>query len=454
MSRIFTFVVVLLGIGLHASAQQALVHPVAYDYSALYEAVNPSIVKVFADSGHGSGFVVSADGLIATNHHVVRNARYTAVQFADGRKVAATPVLLDPRYDIAVLKVNRQVVEGLRPLQLLPAEREARLKAGVPVVAFGSPRSQSFMMTQGIVAKVEQDALLGDFLIQPGNSGGPLLTLDGHVVGVNTFADDRTAGAVHVNVLRAVLARPEITLGELPEPSADLLPTVADRRYPTELLKTKILREPFDARTYTLDAGKFTITAITPVLIGKSQAQADLQQAENRFRRRGRKMPGGADPVDQPFYEWYRTASGLLDSVVTFEVKPDFGMTGGSKWAMVFAGAAAGLSGRPVITPHANMEYKAEFLDLRVYRDGELVPPITPGRSITEAALSSSGFTFIDEAYSGMYQYDPSDFLEGREFRLEVFDAREPNKPHRVLRLDAKSKVLQQIRSDFGEVLR
>lgn len=164
-------------------------------------------------------------------------------------------------------------------------------------------------------------------------------------------------------------------------------------------------------------------------------------------------MPGGGDPVDQPFYEWYRTAVGLLDNVVTFEVKPDFGLTGGSKWAMVLAGAAAGLSGQPVATPHANMEYKAEFLELRVYRDGTLLQPITPGRSITEAALASPGFTFVDEAYSGMYQYDPADFLEGREFRIEVYDARAPEKAHRIVTLDAKSKQLQQIRDDFRDVL-
>lgn len=428
------------------------VQQIAYDYSALYERLTPSIVKVFADSGHGSGFVVSADGLIATNHHVVNNARYTAVQFADGRKVAAAVVLLDARFDVAILRVHRNIVQGVTPLTLLSAEQEARLKAGVPVLAFGSPLSQSFLMTQGIIAKVERDTLLGDFLIQPGNSGGPLVNLDGHVVGINTFGEGRTAGAVHVNVLRNVLARPEATAADTPEPSDERLPVASDRRYPTEVLKTKILSEPLDLKTYQADGGKFSITAITPVLIGKMQAQTDMMQAQNRFQRRGRKMPGGADPVDQPFYEWYRTASSLLDSVVTFEIKPDFGLTGGSKWAMFMAGAAAGLSGRPGVTPHANMEFKAEFQDLKVFRDGKLLRPITPGRSISEAELASASFTFVDEAYSGMYQYDPADFLEGKEFRIEVYDAREPGKAHRVVTLKSDSKMLQQIRSDFKDL--
>src|SRR5688572_28515348 len=81
-----------------ASAQDSQgVRQIAYDYSALYDSLNPAIVKVFADAGHGSGFLVSAEGLIATNHHVVRNSRFLAVQFADGRKVAADVVTLDPR---------------------------------------------------------------------------------------------------------------------------------------------------------------------------------------------------------------------------------------------------------------------------------------------------------------------------------------------------------------------
>lgn len=436
------------------AAQSGGVRQIAYDYSELYARLNPSIVKVFADSGHGSGFVVSADGLIATNHHVVNNARYTAVQFADGRKVAAAVVLLDARYDIAILRINRNVVRGVAPLTLLSVADEGALKAGIPVLAFGSPLSQSFLMTQGIIAKVEHDTLLGDFVIQPGNSGGPLVNLDGHVVGINTFGEGRTAGAVHVAMLRGVLSRPELLTPETPEPSDELLPVPSGRRYPTEVLKTKILAEPLDLKTYQVDGGKFTVTAITPVLVGKMQAQTDLLQAQNRQQRRGRKIPGGADPLDQPFYEWYRTASSLLDNVVTFEVKPDFGLTGGSKWAMIMAGAAAGLSGRPGANPHATLEYKAEFQELRVFRDGKLLRPITPGRSITEAELSGPSLTFVDEAYSGMYQYDPADFINGQEFRIEVYDAREPGKTHRVVTLKSDAKLIQQIRSDFAEILR
>ncbi len=150
---------------------------IAYDYSAMYDKVSPSIVKVHADSATGSGFLVTSSGMFATNHHVVRNARYLAIEFADGRKVPVDIALLDARNDLAILKANSATVRNVAPLPLLPAERDPSVKAGIPAVAFGSPLSQTFLMTQGIVSKVEPAVLLGDFLIQPGNSGGPLVNL-------------------------------------------------------------------------------------------------------------------------------------------------------------------------------------------------------------------------------------------------------------------------------------
>ncbi len=441
--------VLLVVAGSAAGQTPPIAQRIAYDFTAMYDAINPSILKIHADAGTGSGFIVSGTGLVATNHHVVRNSRYLAVQLADGRKLAADIVTLDPRYDVAILKVNPEALVGLEPLRLLPAERDGEVRAGVPVVAFGSPLSQTFLMTQGIVSKVEPEVLLGDFLIQPGNSGGPLVNLSGEVVGINTFANGGISGAVRVESLRRVLASAEVTSYDQPAPPADCLPTVT-ARYPVDVLKEKLLKEPLDQDVYVLDGGKFTITALTPVLVGKAQVQPDMQQAQNRMKRRGKKV---GDPtwkeVDGPFYEWLRSDP-MLAHAVTFEIKPDFGTTAGSKWAAAFAGLAAGLSKTPVAMPHQTMEFKAEFQDFKLYRDGQLVAPIHPGRAVTEASFQGPMVTFVDEAYSGMYQYDPAVFVSGNQFRIEVFDAREPGKVHKTIVLDGNSKLIKQLRSDFA----
>src|SRR5215510_14748748 len=190
----------------------ALLHAqvVAYDYSGLYEQVSPAVVTVTTDDGSGSGFLASSSGLIATNHHVVRNTRYLAVQFADGRKVEAKVVAVNPFHDMALLKLNSEVVSNIKPLTILPADKEESVKVGIPVVAIGSPLNQKFLMTQGILSKVESSTVLGDFLLQPGNSGGPLLNRDGEVIGINTFGEANIAGAIRVATLREFLETPEL----------------------------------------------------------------------------------------------------------------------------------------------------------------------------------------------------------------------------------------------------
>ena len=91
------------------------------------------------------------DGVIATNHHVVRNSRYVAVEFADGRKARTDVIDLDPQHDLALLKVNRTLTRGLKPLALLPSQTTSTVKAGIPRWPWLAP-TQTFLMTQGIVA--------------------------------------------------------------------------------------------------------------------------------------------------------------------------------------------------------------------------------------------------------------------------------------------------------------
>jgi hypothetical protein len=433
-------------------AQDGQVQRIGYDFSQLYESLNPSIVKIHADNTTGSGSLVSPKGLIATNHHVVANSRYLAVEFSDGRKFRAEVVVLNPRYDLAILKVNSSLVASLRPLALLPKEKDSTVKAGIPVIAFGSPLSQTFLMTQGIVSKVEENVLLGDFLIRPGNSGGPLVNLKGEVIGINTFLLSGISGAVRVGILRDTLTRPDVEKNSQEEPPADPLPTVNPRRYPTEILKAKILEERLDWSAYRFDGGKFVVTVITPVLVGKAQVQDDLIQAANRYKRRGKKIKDPSyQPIDEPFYEWHRNAMRELDYVVRFEVKPDFGLTTGSKWAVALTGISAGLGNRNAAQNlHLNMEFKAEFLDFKLYRDGELIQPIHPGRAITESSFDSSLATFVDEAYSGVYVYAPEAFMIGNEFQMDIYDAREPEKVHKTIKFKVDSKLIKQIRSDFA----
>lgn len=155
--------------------------------------------REFRRSGQGSGFIVSADGYILTNNHVVQNADSVYVRTHENREFTATIVGTDPGTDIAVLKV-----EG-RNMPMLNLGNSDELRIGEWVMAVGSPLSESLAhtVTQGIVsakgrANIQlidlEDFIQTDAAINPGNSGGPLLNLDGEVVGINTAIASRSGG--------------------------------------------------------------------------------------------------------------------------------------------------------------------------------------------------------------------------------------------------------------------
>jgi len=426
------------------SAAQAQV--IAYDFSPLYEKASPAIVLISTDDGSGSGFLVSPFGHIATNFHVINNTRYLAVQFPDGRKVKADIIAVNTKYDMALLKVNSSVVQGIRPLQLLPEEKEVGVKVGIPVVAMGSPLNQKFLMTQGILSKVNEETVLGDFLLQPGNSGGPLINIDGQVLGINTFGEGSISGAVRIGTLRDLLKTNDIWDSIEIEPSQRLLPALSSVRYPVDLLNMKIKTEPLNWEAYQFKAGDFSVTAITPVLIGKLQYATGRMREENRHIRRSKP---NSDPNFQgagdPFFEWHRTTENALDYAVTFDIRPNAGYTGRSKFARIVAPIF--MLGR---TGKLDMEFKGEFQDFKIYRDGQLLEPIMPGRQVIEGSTDGKSSRFIDQASAGSYVYSPEDFRTGHEFRFQIVDARKPDEIHREVVMDENSPLILQIRADFS----
>ncbi len=146
---------------------------------------------------NGSGFLVSADGYIVTNYHVIKEAGQITVVLNDGREFTAAISGTDPRTDLAVIKINET------ELPYLTFGNSDQLEIGEWVVAIGTPFALEASLTVGVVsAKGRQDlgiTSLEDFIqtdaaINPGNSGGPLLDLSGNVVGVNTAIISRSGG--------------------------------------------------------------------------------------------------------------------------------------------------------------------------------------------------------------------------------------------------------------------
>ncbi len=145
-------------------------------------------------SGVGSGFVLSADGFIMTNAHVVEGADQVIVTLTDKREFKAKVIGADKRSDVAVVKIEAR---GLQPVRIGDI---GRLRVGEWVMAIGSPFGLESTVTAGIVSAKQRET--GDYLpfiqtdvaINPGNSGGPLINLRGEVVGINSQIYSRSGG--------------------------------------------------------------------------------------------------------------------------------------------------------------------------------------------------------------------------------------------------------------------
>lgn len=164
----------------------------------------------------GSGFLISNDGVVVTNNHVIEGADEIRVVFADGTGLAAEVLGVDPKTDLAVLRI---VDAGKRKFPHLTFGDSDALRVGEWVLAIGNPFGLSHTVTSGIISAKGraisaprdipyQDFLQTDASINPGNSGGPLLGLDGRVVGVNTAIFSRTGQSAGIGfAIPASLAR-------------------------------------------------------------------------------------------------------------------------------------------------------------------------------------------------------------------------------------------------------
>ncbi len=148
----------------------------------------------FEESGLGSGFIISDDGFVMTNNHVVEGASTVLVRLHDRRELIARVVGTDPRSDVALLKVDADNLPSVK------IGNSDALEVGEWVLAIGSPFGFDFSVTSGIVSAIGRALpnesyvpfIQTDVAINPGNSGGPLFNLEGEVIGINSQIYSRT----------------------------------------------------------------------------------------------------------------------------------------------------------------------------------------------------------------------------------------------------------------------
>jgi serine protease Do len=178
----------------------------------------PQQPKEFKRQGTGSGFIISKDGLILTNNHVIDNAQVVTVTLSDKRQYKAKIIGRDPKTDLAVLKI-----EAKESLPTVALGDSSVLRVGDWVMAIGNPFGLTNTVTTGIVSAKGRTIGAGpydnfiqtDASINPGNSGGPLFNMAGEVIGINTAIFSQSGGnvgigfAIPVDLVKNVLPQLE-----------------------------------------------------------------------------------------------------------------------------------------------------------------------------------------------------------------------------------------------------
>lgn len=193
------------------------------------------------ERGIGSGVIITKDGYILTNNHVVDGASEVKVTMTDGREFTAKVVGRDPKSDIAVVKVSAT------DLPVVPLADSDKVEVGDVVLAIGNPFGVGQTVTKGIVSATGrsgmgiedyEDFIQTDAAINPGNSGGALVDIDGRLIGINTAILSRSGGSQGVgfavpsdlarDVMQSLVAYGHVTRGYLGVMIQDVTPSLAD----------------------------------------------------------------------------------------------------------------------------------------------------------------------------------------------------------------------------------
>ena len=383
------------------------------DLTALFDKLKNSVFKVHAEAHDGSGFLADPAGLIVTNNHVVDSSGYLAVQFDQKRKVSAKLLAANPDKDVAVLWINPAAFPEAVSAPLVPASATSPIAVGQRVFTIGNPMGRDKVLTTGVISKVEKDTITSDINLNPGNSGGPLFTLDGQVAGITTAVLRNLASIVPIEEARTLLDQARKKMAGNSPPGTDLLPVEPPDYYPADSLRSLLQLEKMDTKPYFYDQGEFEVGLFTPPL-SYFVRHRDEMAAERKAAKRG----GGESAQAKAPTEALEDAQDVHPVLVIVV--------------------------RPKISAFLKVRFKNGFLRMRLLCGGKEIAPIDPGRRQFE--LEARGKT-VDTTFEGIYEYLPDAVSPScGGVTLDIYSEKDPSVP---ISKPMEAATVDRVWSDF-----
>jgi hypothetical protein len=408
--------------------------------SSLLAEWQDSVVALWTPTTHASGFIVDADGLVATNQRVIGSATSIEVQLAPDVKVAASVLGSDPDRDVAVLRLNPAPAGSIRPVPLSCGDGAKAVVKDQEIVTIGSPLRETKGPRFGVVSGVEAHAIVSDLVIPAGSSGGPVFTSAGTVVGMTSVVDDEdlrrrgTARIVRAEDVCVAVAAARTKLKDGTPPGDAHLPVEPSRPFPPDALKEAARRRVGSLSPYLMSSSDFDIAFITPIMIYAAQDRAAQMSTRDRSGA-GSSIEGGL-PSLRLVLDFGNWSEYVADSPPVLLVRVTPKMVE-SFWTKMARGAAQTQGMQ--LPPFKRM--RSGFSRLRAFCGDAEVAPIHPLK--IEQRVSGS-----ETLYEGLSVFDPGALSPScGSVKLVLFSEKEPQKSDTRV-VDAK--IVQQIWDDFA----
>jgi S1-C subfamily serine protease len=405
--------------------------------SALLIDWQSSVVSIWSPTTLGSGFLIDARGLIATNQRLVGRATTVEVQLSPTEKFAARVLAKDPDRNVAILWVDPKAVASIRPVQLGYADGRPAPADRDKVFAISTPINDDKSLSSGSVSRVTAHAVFSDVRIDDDSLGAPLFNAAGLVIAITT-PDEETSrgssGAVRIDEARTVIAEAEKKMLKADPPDGTRLPVEPPHPSDDEALKEAAKRRTGSLAPYAVKAADFDVSLITPVLVYGTRHP--VEQTSGRERGRPERDLAEMQALLRAVADFGNWENYVRDDppVLLIRATPKLAE---SFWTTLARGAAQtqGVSLPPI------KRLKAGFSRMRVFCGDAEVTPIHPFK--IEQRLGEN-----DAVYEGLYVFDPAAIgPHCGTVKLTLFSDKDPEKGDtRVI----DPKIIRQIWQDFG----